>query len=207
MALRRSLAIIGALATISLVAGAEDYVGGLKPPKSTPPEAQSPPAVISFVSESVPSFALSRADGNTDGGYRLKLGYQYSRYFAVEGQYVDFGRTGGEVFASPNLVSAFRSTGMGVDTVAMLPWRSFSFYGRLGAYRGESRNAFAQYSTSLLGDTGSQRTRWRYGMGVRYDFTKSLGVKAEVERYSPLGTPLEPQAETDLISVGLSWRF
>jgi len=109
--------------------------------------------------------------------------------------------------ASSSLASAFRSTGMGVDTVAMLPWRSFSFYGRLGAYRGESRNAFAQYSTSLLGDPASQRTRWRYGMGVRYDFTKSLGIKAEVERYSPLGTPLDPQAETDLISVGLSWRF
>jgi len=208
MAHCRTLAIIGALATISTVATAEDYVGGLKPPKPAAAETQSTPGFLSFVSESVPSFALSRANGNPDGGYRLKLGYQYSRYFAVEGQYVDFGRTTGDMFsASSSLASAFRSTGMGVDTVAMLPWRSFSFYGRLGAYRGESRNAFAQYSTSLLGDTGSQRTRWRYGMGVRYDFTKSLGVKAEVERYSPLGTPLDPQAETDLISVGLSWRF
>ena len=209
MALRRPLvAIIGAIATIPLVAAAEDYVGGLKPPKSGAAETQSPPGFLSFVSEPVPSFALSRANGSPDSGYRLRLGYQYSRYFAVEGQYTDFGRTSGEVFAtSSNLASAFRSTGMGVDTVAMLPWRSFSFYGRLGAYRGESRNAFAQYSTSLLGDPASQRTRWRYGMGVRYDFTKSLGIKAEVERYSPLGTPLDPQAESDLISVGLSWRF
>jgi opacity protein-like surface antigen len=112
------------------------------------------------------------------------------------------------MFTGPgNLASAFRSTGMGVDTVAMLPWRSFSFYGRLGAYRGESRNAFAQYSTSLLGDVASQRTRWRYGMGVRYDFTKSVGIKAEVERYSPLGTPFDPQVETDVVSIGLSWRF
>ena len=30
----------------------------------------------------------------------------------------------------------------------------------LGAYRGESRNAFAQYSTSLLGDSSSRGTRW-----------------------------------------------
>jgi opacity protein-like surface antigen len=208
MAFRISLAIIGALAAIPLAATAEDYVGGLKPPKSSATESQSAPGFLSFVSEPVSSFALSRAPGNTDAGYRLKLGYQYSRYFAVEGQYVDFGRTGSDIFASPsNLASAFRSTGMGVDTIAMLPWRSFSFYGRLGAYRGESRNAFAQYSTSLTGDATSQRTRWRYGMGVRYDFTKSLGIKAEVERYSPLGTPLDPQAETDLVSIGLSWRF
>jgi hypothetical protein len=42
---------------------------------------------------------------------------------------------------------------------------------------------------------------------MRYDFTKSLGIRAEVERYSPLGTPLDTQIETDLISVGVSWRF
>jgi hypothetical protein len=194
------------LASIALAATAEDYVGGLKPPKGTAEPAQS--GFLSLVSEPVPSFATPRLNGVSEGGYRLKLGYHYSRYIAVESQFVDFGRTSGDFFTStPNLTSAFRSTGFGVDTIAMLPWRSFSFYGRLGAYRGESRNAFSQYSTSLVGDAYSRGTRWRYGLGMRYDFTKSLGIKAEVERYSPLGTPLEAQAETDLVSIGLSWRF
>ena len=197
--------LLAAAMTVSLAAIADDYVGGLKPPKSG--DVHTPPGVFSVAAEPVPSFALARSN-SIDNGIRLKLGYQYSRFFAVEGQFVDFGRTSSDIFTSPgNLASAFRSTGMGVDTVAMLPWRSFSFYGRLGAYRGESRNAFAQYSTSLLGDATSQRTRWRYGMGVRYDFTKALGIKAEVERYSPLGTPFDAQVETDVVSVGLSWRF
>jgi hypothetical protein len=204
MPYRTSLAV-AALASIAFAATAEDYVGGLKPPKASD---ASQPGFFSLASEPVPSFATQRLNGVGDGGYRLKLGYQYSRFLAVETQFVDFGRTSGDFFsANPNLSSAFRSTGFGVDTVAMLPWRSFSFYGRLGAYRGESRNAFAQYSTSLLGDATSRGTRWRYGLGMRYDFTKSLGIKAEVERYSPLGTPLEAQVETDLVSVGLSWRF
>ena len=203
MAFRRSLAAL--MAAFAFAATAEDYVGGLKPPKSAGEPA--PAGLLSLASEPVPSFAPARING-TDNGFRLKLGYRYSRYFAVEGQFVDFGRTSGEMFASPTaLSSAFRNTGFGVDTVAMLPWRSFSFYGRLGAYRGESRNAFAQYSTSLLGDATSRGTRWRYGLGMRYDFTKSLGVRAEVERYSPLGTPLDAQVESDLISVGVSWRF
>src|SRR5258706_8907813 len=179
MAFRPTLAA-AVLATISFAATAEDYVGGLKLPKSTEP--QTPPGFFSLASETIPSFGPARVATNGDNGYRLKLGYQYSRFFAVEGQFVDFGRTSAEMFANPaNLASAFRNTGMGVDTIAMLPWRSFSFYGRLGAYRGESRNAFAQYSTSLLGDTASQRTRWRCGMGVRFDFAQLLGVKAEVE--------------------------
>ena len=202
MALRRSLATV-ALASLTFAATAEDYVGGLKLPK---PDAQAPSGFFSLASEPVASFAPLRS--TVEGGYRLKLGYQYSRFFAVEGQFVDFGRTSAEMFASPGtLASAFRATGFGVDTIAMLPWRSFSFYGRLGAYRGESRNAFAQYSTSLLGDASSRGTRWRYGLGMRYDFTKSLGIRAELERYSPLGTPLDAQVETDLISVGVSWRF
>jgi hypothetical protein len=204
MAFRISLGA-ATLATVSFAAAAGDYVGGLNLPKSA--DAQAPAGFLSFASEPVASFASART-GTPDAGYRLKLGYQYSRFFAVESQFVDFGRTGADVFTNPsNLASAFHSTGMGVDTIAMLPWRSFSFYGRLGAYRGESRNAFAQYSTSLLGDVSSRGTRWRYGLGMRYDFTKSLGIKAEVERYSPLGTPLDAQVETDLISVGLSWRF
>jgi opacity protein-like surface antigen len=205
MAHRMTLAA-ATLASIAFAAMAEDYVGGLKPPKSSDAPA---PGFISLASEPVPSFATQRLNGVGDGGgYRLKLGYQYSRFLAVETQFVDFGRTSGDFFSTnPNLGSAFRSTGFGVDTVAMLPWRSFSFYGRLGAYRGESRNAFAQYSTSLLGDNAARGTRWRYGLGMRYDFTKSLGIKAEVERYSPLGTPLDTQVETDVVSVGLSWRF
>ncbi len=204
MRLRNSIAT--AALAVSFAATAEDYVGVFKVPKA-PDSPQHPSGFLSFTSEPVASFAPMR-NGNGDSGYRLKLGYQYSRFFAVESQFVDFGRTSADMFTGPgNLASAFRSTGMGVDTVAMLPWRSFSFYGRLGAYRGESRNAFAQYSTSLLGDGASRGTRWRYGMGMRYDFTKSLGIKAEVERYSPLGTPLDAQVETDLISVGLSWRF
>src|SRR3982751_411781 len=193
------------LASIAFAAMAEDYVGGLKAPK---PSDAHESGFISLASEPIPSFATQRLNGVGDGGYRLKLGYQYSRFLAVETQFVDFGRTSGDfVSTNPNLGSAFRSTGFGVDTVAMLPWRSFSFYGRMGAYWGESRNAFAQYSTALLGDTATRGTRWRYGLGMRYDFTKTLGVKAEVERYSPLGTPLDTQVETDLISVGVSWRF
>ena len=193
------------LAALPLAAPAENYLGVLKAPKY---DVQLPAGFFSLASEPVQSFG--QASRSNDAGYRLKLGYQYSRYVSVEGQFVDFGRAQSDIFASPgNLASAFRSQGqgMGVDTVATLPWRSFSFYGRLGAYRGDSHNAFSAYSTALLGDPSARGTRWRYGLGMRYDFTKSLGIRAELERYSPLGTPLDAQAESDLISVGLSWRF
>ena len=192
-----------ALAILPGATLAEDYLGTLKPPQSS----LSRPGPYTFATgtsiEAPASFA-------GDNGYRLKLGYKYSRYFAVEGEYVDFGRSAAELFASPgNLAPSFHSTGFGVDTIAMLPLWRFSFYGRLGAYRGDARGGFGQASTALLpADNFTRGTRWRYGMGMRYDFTKAFGIRAELERHSPLGSPLATEVDAaDQISVGVSWRF
>ena len=196
---RRLLCAAFSLAAIVPAAHAEDYLGILKLPKST---QETPAGPFSLSAGPLNGFAPSLG---IDNGMRMKLGYNYSRYFSVRGEFVDFG-TGPALFASPaNLASAFRSTGFGVDTVATVPWHSFSFYGKLGAYRGEARNEFTAYSTSLLSDPS--RTRWRYGLGVRYDFTPTLGVRADLERYSPLGTPLSGDTDTDSFTVGVSWRF
>lgn len=190
-----------ACALLPLAAAAEDYFGGLRLPKSG---LAAPGGTFSLESQVFNTFAPA---GLADNGYSLKVGYKYSRYLAVESEFVDFGRAPADVFTSPgNLASAFRSTGFGVDTVATLPvWRSLSFYGRVGAYRGEAHNAFAAYSTSLLGDT--RATRWRYGLGMRYDFTNAFGVHAEFERYSPLGSPLAGEPDSEVVSVGVAWRF
>lgn len=190
---------------LTLVPGmplAEDYLGTLKPPQSS----LTPPGVYSFATAATPAAAAP----NGESAYRLKLGYKYSRYFAVEGEYVDFKPAGPEMFATPSsLASAFRGTGFGVDTIAMLPLWRFSLYGRLGAYRGDARGGFGYGSTALLPAEGLARgARWRYGMGVRYDFTKSLGIRAELERHAPLGSPLATEADAaDQFSVGVSWRF
>lgn len=186
------------LALWPAAAAAENYLGILKPS----PSSLVPSGLYSFASGPT-SPALA-----PENGYRLKLGYKYSRYLAVEGEFADFARPA-DVFANPaSLTGGIRSAGFGVDTVATLPVWRFSFYGRMGAYRGD-RLGFNPYTTSLLGDSVNRGTRWRYGLGVRYDITKALGVRAEMERYSAggLGSPLAGDGESDQFRVGLSWRF
>lgn len=176
-----------------------DYLGTVRLPGA--PSASSGFYSFSSIAPSsiTPTFT---ADPTT----RVKLGYKYSRFLSVESEYIDFGAGAGSAFANPaSLSSAFRSTGFAVDTIATLPlWRQFSFYGRLGAYTG-SRNIYFSSPTSLLGD--STRTRVRYGLGMRYDFTKAFGIRAELERYAPPGSVLAGESEADMFSVGLSWRF
>lgn len=190
--------LLAALPAASLAA---DYLGTLKAPQSS----FVPSGVYSFAN--IPLETLAAAP-LADQTLRLKLGYKYSRYLAVESEFVDAARGAADVFASPgNLSSAFRGTGYAVDTIATLPVWRFSFYGRMGAYRGDLRNAFNTYSTSLVGDNGNRGSRWRYGLGMRYDITKSLGVRAEMERYSPIGASVAGEPESDLFSLGVSWRF
>ena len=188
-----------ALACFGLPAVAADYLGMLKPPRAV----LFPSGFYSFASDPAPGFAPLAADN----GHRMKLGYKYSPFLAVEGAFSDFARPQ-DPFANPaSLASSFRSTGFGVDTVATLPLWRFSFYGRMGAYRGE-RNGFTAYPAGLLGDTATRGTRWRYGLGMRYDFTSSLGVHAELERHSlGLGSPLAGDVDADQVTVGVSWRF
>jgi OOP family OmpA-OmpF porin len=198
MALRNPLLAL-ALASLSATAwGQEHYFGILKMPGASP---AAPAGIYSFSTTRLPPSLFS-----SDTGYRLKLGYRYSRFLSVEGEIADFARS--EPFlGAANLAPGFRSTGFGVDTIATLPLWKFSFYGRLGAYRGEGRPAFAPYSTSLLGDPAARGTRVRYGLGMRYDFTKAFGIHAEMERYSPLGSSLANDADADLFTVGVMWRF
>ena len=187
-----------AIALLPAATLADDYFGVLR----LPAQSFTPGAFTSLESSTTPSFAGRGADGQ-----RMKLGYRYTRNFSVEGEFSDYGRWI-DPFASPtNLASSFRSTGFGVDTVATLPIWRFSFYGRMGAYYGD-RNNFATYATTLLNDPASRGGRWRYGLGMRYDFTRSLGVRAELERHSAsLASPMAGDIDADQFSVGVSWRF
>jgi hypothetical protein len=198
-------AVVGGFAAASALAGPADYLGMLKPPRTS---LQVPTGLYSFTSSTPAALSTSLAG---DAGYRLKLGYKYSRYFSVEGEYVDFGSAAGTIFGSqaPTLGSGFRSTGFGLDTVATVPfWSRFSFYGRLGAYRGDVRNAFSSHSFSLLGDHAQRATRLRVGLGLRYDFNPALGIHAGMQRYTPLASPFSStETETDQFSVGVKWRF
>jgi hypothetical protein len=188
------LAFIG----LPLAALAGDYVGTLKPPKA--PMAGE---VYSF--STLPAAGIAGAAA-PDNPFQLKLGYRYSRWLAVEGELSDFARMPSDIFSSPGLASPFRASGYAVDTVATLPFWRFSFYGRMGAYHGDARYPFGTYSTSLLGDAAGHN-HLRYGLGMRYAITGSVGVRAQVERYSPLGSPLAGENDGDLFSVGVSWRF
>ena len=86
--------------------------------------------------------------------------------------------------------------------------RSFSLYGRLGYAHAD---APAVYSTSIATAPGDRRFRegLNYGVGLRYDLTRSLGLQLEYARVgqnpSDAGAIMLPDG--DQVQFGLKYRF
>jgi len=79
----RKAAVAWMVCTLSGAALAEDYIGTLKAPQSS----FTPSGIYSFAA--VPS--LHGAAG--ESGMRFKLGYKYSRFFAIEGEVNELARS------------------------------------------------------------------------------------------------------------------
>jgi hypothetical protein len=187
-------------ATLAPALSCADYLGMVKVPRSL---VQQPDRGIYSFSSSTQSPFLSGS--GADSTHELKLGYKYSKFLSIEGQFNDFNRPQDPFSTRATIAPTFHGSGYGVDTVATLPVWRFSFYGKMGAYHGEAATPFSPYATSLV--NGSHDTRLRYGLGMRFNLTRTLGLEAQMERYAPLGSPLAGEPESDLFSLGVKWRF
>lgn len=134
-----------------------------------------------------------------DTAWKILGGYQFNRHFAVELGYTDLG----EVSASgPGGSVSVESSAFEVVAVGMMPIADkFSIYGKLGVYRGETDASAPGVSIS------ESTTDLTFGIGARYDFTRNLGVRAEWQKYSDVGGGEIGEADVDVISVGVIFRF
>lgn len=187
-----------ALAFPATVLAAGDYVGVLRPTARPTAIAIPEPGLYwplagPFGGGLVPAFGQE--------SFRMKLGYRYSKYFSVETGYSD---AGPQSAAEPFSGAFARGRGFSLETVGTLPlWRHASLYGRLGAWR--NTGGFSL----LTGGDGSHRpgAGLNYGLGFKYDVTRRFGLKAEMERFSPLDRWGTREGDSDNFSVGVTWRF
>ena len=135
---------------------------------------------------------------NKDSAWKIFGGFQINRHFAVELGYANLG----EATASLGAASAAdEATAFELAALGMLPIGDrFAIFGKAGLYRGELERT----SNNLLVQTGSnEQTDFTFGVGVRFDVTHNIGVRAEWQRYIDLGEI----TDVDLISVGVQFRF
>lgn len=150
---------------------------------------------------------IAGSTDKNDTAWKLFGGYQFNQNFAVEGGYVDLGKasvigTRGGAPASATLdAQVWQASAVG--SLPLTP--QIALTGKLGL-------AYADTDTSgNIGGVpfGGNDTKLAptYGLGMRYDITKTFGVRGEWERFRVGSVGLGDKNDSDLYSVSAIFRF
>lgn len=145
----------------------------------------------------------------TDVSYKLFLGYQFNKYFAVEGGYFSLGEfsfTTTTVPAGTLRGIAKNHVGMNLDVLGILPLADrFSLYGRLGIQNSKTTDLFS--GVAVLNPAPSKnKTDYKLGLGAKFDITKNIGLRGEWERYR-VSDGLSGNTDVDVFSASLLYKF
>jgi OOP family OmpA-OmpF porin len=144
-------------------------------------------------------------------GYKVFGGYQFGKYFALESGYFDLGKFGFTANTQPpgTFSGNIKLKGVNLDAVGILPVTNKYFgFARIGVNYAEARDTFAGTgAVHVLDPNRKQRAvNYKFGLGLEYDFTESVGVRVEAERYR-ISDAVGNKGDIDLASIGMVYRF
>jgi OOP family OmpA-OmpF porin len=151
------------------------------------------------------------SDDDKDFGFKVFGGYQFNKNIAVEAGYFDLGEFSFRANTVPagTLDGKIRIKGINLDLVGIIPFTDrFSAFGRVGVNYAEAKDSFSGTgAVNVTNPNPSERdTNYKFGLGVQYQLSDSLGVRAEAERYR-INDAVGNHGDIDLFSVGLLYKF
>lgn len=153
----------------------------------------------------------SISDDDRATGYKLFGGYQFNPNFALEGGYFNLGKFGFTANTLPpgTLRGETKMSGLNFDAIGILPFtQKFSGFGRIGVEYARAVDNFTATGlvTPLNSNPSKNGFNYKFGVGLQYDFTQTIGMRAEVERYR-VADAVGNKGSIDLLSLGLVIRF
>ncbi|MDR3673543.1 MAG: OmpA family protein [Holophaga sp.] len=155
------------------------------------------------------SVAIDDHDRNT--GFKIFGGYQFNRYLSLEGGYFNLGHFNFTATTVPTgtLNGDIRIQGLNLDPVFTLPiTEKFSAFARVGLTYAQAKDSFNGSRFVQVQDSGPKQETFnaKFGGGLQYDFTRSVGMRVEAERYR-ISDAVGNRGDVDLFSVGVVARF
>ena len=150
-------------------------------------------------------------DDNRDTGYKLYGGYQFNRNLSLEGGYFNLGRFGYVATTVPpgTLSGSIKLQGVNLDGVGTLPITDqLSVFGRLGLNYAQARDRFSSTGAVLAPtnpNPSKNQVNYKFGAGLQFDFTESLAMRLEAERYR-INDAVGNKGDVDLYSLGFIYR-
>jgi OOP family OmpA-OmpF porin len=163
-----------------------------------------------------PGFSCSLKD--TDTGAKLFGGYQFNQYVAAEVSYVSLGNfklsANGTITGIPATANASdKPSGFSIDAVGSYPiTKEFAVLGRIGifAWSLDDSSSVSAPGLALASSSVSNKptgTNADFGIGVKYDFDRNMGARAEFQRFKSIGNETTGKSDVDLISASFVYRF
>jgi OOP family OmpA-OmpF porin len=153
-------------------------------------------------------------DDSTDVGYKLFGGKKFNRNFAIEGGYFDLGKFGftANTTGPGTFSGTIKLKGVNVDALGILPITDkFSAFGRVGLQYAQAKDSFTGTgpgaAVAASNPSPSKNSLgYKFGVGVQYDFTQSLGLRGEWERYR-IDDAVGNKGDVDMYLVGVVYTF
>ena len=139
--------------------------------------------------------------------FKFGLGYQVNKNFAFEGSYgnttnASYSAIGGNILGS--LTATANYPVINVNAVGILPVADqFSLLGKLGFASSKlSGSAAGGGRVVVINGTKSDFT---YGLGAKYDFTKSVFLRADVDSYNVGDSSSSKRYNVWMIDIGFKF--
>jgi OOP family OmpA-OmpF porin len=145
--------------------------------------------------------------------YKLFGGYQLNKNYAVEAGYFDLGQFGYSASATTPAglkTGTIKLRGVNFDVVGTMPVADkFSVLGRLGLNYTQAKDTFTGSGAVPAPTTptpSKSAVNYKAGLGLQYDLTQSLGLRAEAERYR-INDAVGNRGDINMFTLGVVYRF
>jgi OOP family OmpA-OmpF porin len=141
-----------------------------------------------------------------DTAYKIFGGYQFNRNFALEAGYFNLGKFSySAANATGRLGGTYEVEGLNLDLIGTLPISErFSAFGRIGAQYANTRDSFNGSGTLTPPATSASKrdTNLKVGLGLQYDFSPSVQLRGEAERYR-INDAFDNRGDVNVFSLSL----
>lgn len=163
---------------------------------------------------------VSQSEDKTDSAFKLNVGYNFNRTWAVEGGYADLGKpqvnyTGTGALAGASGQAEVKQKAWFLAGKGTLPINErFNVFGKLGItwnraeLTASSNSAAFNAAAGLPASRSKNKTDALVGIGAGYALTKQAEVRVEYEDFGKFGdSGSTGRTRAKLWSVGLNYAF
>lgn len=152
----------------------------------------------------VPMTPITRNEQDT--AYKVFGGYQFNRNLGVEIGYFNLAKFGYSTVTPTGAINGqYQIEGGNLDLVGTMPLGArWALLGRVGAQYANTRNKFdgLGMAPSTYYNSNREDINPKIGVGMQYEITRSLFVRAEAERYR-ISSVLANRGDVNMYSVSL----